>query len=173
MMGLSLQAVSIDYHYDEDIHDYVGEEGTISSDIGYISYKIFRDDLVSFATNNKIKSIDDYYCGEKLTLCWYDEKTFEVAMEEIGFKDEEYILRLEQMKREYPKLYDIFPFVEHCDCEGTMPYTQIEKVLPVLEEFNKQKNKKYGYSAYNYDFAEDLVEIMKEVISMKGKLYFY
>lgn len=172
-MGLSLKAVSIDYHYDKELDDYIGEKGSISSDIGYIGYKFFRDDLVSFTTNNKIKSIDDYYRGKELTWSWYDDKTFEVAMEEIDFEDKEYISRLEQMKREYPKLYDIFPFIAHCDCDGTISYKQIENVLPVLEEFNKQKQKKYGYSAHNYDFAEDLVEIMKEVISMKGKLYFY
>jgi hypothetical protein len=41
-MGLTLTAVSKDYHYDEN-GEGAGEQ-YFSTDIGYIGYKIFRDD---------------------------------------------------------------------------------------------------------------------------------
>lgn len=177
-MGLSLKAVSKDWHYDEKLDEYVGETGSLSTDIGYIGYKFFRDDLIKYCTNGeweKLETIVDIFS------CYCDNETYKVAMTKEDFEEEElkddkvqeYIKRLEGLKNIFPKIYNCFPFIMHCDCDGDIPYTQLEKVLPILEEYKqKYPNKKYGYSMRKYDWLKDLIDIIKEAIEMKGKLQF-
>jgi hypothetical protein len=177
-MGLTLSATSKDFHYDEKIGDYVGETGSLSTDIGYFSYKFFRDDLIKYCTKGIYKSIEDVF---GVFECYQDDETYKVATIEEDFTQEElkdeqvekYLIRLKHLKNACPKLYDCFPFVMHCDCDGEMPYTQLENVLPILQEYKAvEPNKQYGYKARKYDFLQDLIDIIKQAIEMKGKLRF-
>ena len=76
------------------------------------------------------------------------------------------------MKETYPKLYQVFPLVAHCDCEGEMSYKQCKRLLPVIKEFYEQDNRNYGYSGLDYNFTEEFISVLEEVISHRGKLYF-
>lgn len=171
-MGLSLKAVNFDYHFDEELEEYVGYKG-YSTDCGYFGFARFRNDLVKFITNNKL-NFDSNYCGKPLTWCWFDSETYEVRMDRStsDFEDEDYFNKLETMKNQFPKLYDLYPFIAHCDCEGSIPYTQLEKALPILKEFQSQANETYGYSGRDYDWLEEVIGIIQEVINIKGKLWF-
>lgn len=177
-MGLSLEAVSKDWHYDEQLEEYVGETGSLSTDIGYIGYKFFRDDLIEYCTNGRFNRLETL--GEVIGA-YEDKKTYKIAMTKEDFEKEElqdkevlrYLQKLDWLKSISQKMYDCFPFIMHCDCDGEIPYTQLEKVLPILEEYKqKYSNKKYGYSGHKYDWLQDLIDIVKEAIEMKGKLWF-
>lgn len=177
-MGLTLTAVSKDYHYDEE-GEGVGEEYS-STDIGYIGYKIFRDALLNFASNGKMKDLNCRFANKELTWCYYEPKTFIVTTSKEQFDDddkinekiEEYFKRLEKLKEEYPDVYEIFGFIAHNDCEGEIPLFQCEMLLPVLKRFYEVDKNNYGYSGWEYNFAEDLINILEEVVEKKGKLWF-
>ena len=177
-MGLTLKAVSKDYHYDEE-GEGVGEEYS-STDIGYGGYKFFRDALLKFASNGKMMDIVCRFEGKELTWCFYSSKTYIVvsSKEQLDDEDEgnekvkEYFKRLEKLKAEYPDVYEIFGFIAHNDCEGEIPLFQCEKLLPVLKRFYEVDKNNYGYSGWDYNFTEDLINVLEEVIENKGKLWF-
>ena len=85
-MGLSLYAVSKDYHYDEELDDYVGEKGCLSTDIGYFGYKFFRDDLIEYCTSGKYESIEKVF---KVFGCYSDTETYKIAVIEGDFEEQE------------------------------------------------------------------------------------
>jgi hypothetical protein len=177
-MGLSLKAVSKDYHYDEEVEDYVGEYESLTTDIGYFGYKFFRDDLIKYCTNGKYENIKEvFYVFD----CYQDTETYKIAMIEKDFEEQElqdeavqkYLIKLNHLKNVCPKLYNCYPFVMHNDCEGEIPYEQLESVLPILQEYKQEHtNKKYGYGGWDYDWLQDLIDIIEEAIEMKGKLMF-
>ena len=172
-MGLSLKAVSKEWHYDEQLEEYVGEVKSSTNNIGYISYKLFRDDLIKYCTNGKLERLETI---NDLFGCYQDNETYKVAMTKEDFEEEElkeyevqkYLKGLEHLKNTYPKLYDCFPFIMHCDCDGEMPYTQLERALPILEEYEQECSDK----EYSYCELQDLIDVIKETIEIKGKLWF-
>ena len=177
-MGLSLVAVNKSYGYTKNGDYKKGNIRYSDVDIGYCSYKIFRDDLLKYLTNNRINKLEelDRYFGKY----FYDDKTYRVATKQINnFSKEElqeleviaYLKKLEKLKIDYPKLYDCFAFIEHCDCEGEMPYQQVEDVLPHLKDFAEKNKKQYGYLRA-LDFTNDLILVLEDVVKNKGKLYF-
>lgn len=196
-MGLTLTAVSADYGYTEDREEIIGEE-YLSTDIGYGGFKNFRDALLRMvsggaATDNNclflrkkfIPSGDMFFQCHKpqtdyLVYCFYDNKTKVVltgseGLDEDDLKNEKvvnYLKKLEDLKESYPKVFDIYPFIAHTDCEGEMPLDQCEKLLPLVKEFYSANKGHYGYSGMDYNFTEDFIAILEEVVSHKGKLWF-
>ena len=53
-----------------------------------------------------------------------------------------------------------------------MPLNQCEQILPLIKEFYEQDKTNYGYSAWDYNFTEDLIAILEEIVNHKGKLLF-
>ena len=186
-MGLTLRAVSKEYHYSKIKEDVVGKEYGLSTDIGYIGFKLFRDALVKFTTNgaysdiNKDKYFDGKYASDlvnsfidddSLQVCIDDEDFLSEDLEKYQDEVKQYKHKLFHMKEHYPKLYQVFPLIAHCDCDGEMPLKQCQMILPVIKEFYKQDTHNYGYSGWNYNFTEEFISILEEVISHRGKLYF-
>ncbi|MBR3208815.1 MAG: hypothetical protein IKF82_00960 [Bacilli bacterium] len=194
-MGLTLSAVSKDYGYNEEKEDYIGEE-YLSTDIGYGGFKVFRNNLIKWASNNKLNDESTFENGKfikgsetpdffqrnnqnKLYWGFHEEKTYVVAMEDDGDEDDlknkewiKYVEKLKALKEQYPKVYVLYPFLAHCDCEGEMPLEQCEQILPLIKEFHKIDNRSYGYSGWEYNFVEDFISILEEVVNHKGKLRF-
>lgn len=194
-MGLTLRAVSKDYGYDEEQDDYVGETYS-STDIGYGSFRAFRNNLIKWATNNvaddnslfinnKILPGEESFLSRRpaeqfLAYCFYDSEDFTVRMdlEEGSVESQQnpkfidYIKKLEFLKENYPKLYTLYPFVYHCDCEGKMPFSQCKQILPLIKEFHEFDDRSYGYGAWRYNFVEDFIQILEDVVAHKGELYF-
>lgn len=177
-MGLSLCAVNKNYGFTKDGDEKEDNEEYISTDTGYSSYKFFREDFMKFLTGGDICSFDDLRAvfGDY----FYDDKTYVVPMSTNDFDEEareipevkDYIDRLGRLSTKYPKLYDCFAFIEHCDCEGEMPYEQLVSLVPHLKAYHEQSNKKWGYQAWDYDWVQDLIACCEEAIKHKGKLYF-
>lgn len=194
-MGLTLRGVSKDYKYDEEKDEYIGDEYS-STDIGYGGFAAFRNNLTKWASedkaddkslfiNNRISPSGDVFFSrhnseDYLAYCFYDSETYEVLMDfnqgsEENRKSEKfinYIKKLDFLKQEYPKLHTLYPFIFHCDCEGEIPTEQCEQILPLIKEFHKVDNRSYGYSAWEYNFVEDFITILEEVVEHKGKLLF-
>ena len=194
-MGLVLKAVSKDYGYNEEKDDYIGE-GYLSTDIGYGGFKMFRNNLAKWASNNvaddtslfinnKILPSGDVFFSshndeDYLAYCFYDSENYTVLMDfdqasEESKKNEKfinYIKKLDFLKKEFPKLYTLYPFIFHCDCQGEVPLEQCEQILPLIKEFHETDNRSYGYSGWEYNFVEDLISVLEEVITHKGKLLF-
>ena len=194
-MGLRLSAVSKDYGYDEEKEDYIGED-YLSTDIGYFGFKTFRDNLIKWASNNKLNGETTFENGEfikgseepdffqrnnqnKLYWGFHENHTLVIAMEDDGDEEDlknekwiKYVEKLKALKEQYPNVYVLYPFLSHCDCEGEMPLEQCEKILPLIKEFHKADNRSYGYSAWEYNFVEDFIKVLEEVIKHKGKLRF-
>ena len=177
-MGLSIMAVNKNYGFTKCGDDKKKNETFGSTDIGYIGYKIFRDNLIKFASDGRILSIDELELFFNKSY-FHNDKTFKIALES-DFATEElkddkvqaYIEKLKKIKSIYPKVYDIIPLVLHCDCEGEIPFSQIKPILPILNDFHKYDKSNYGYSGREYNFTEDLIEVIEEAIKNKGKLYF-
>ncbi len=194
-MGLTLRGVSKDYRYDEEKDEYIGDEYS-STDIGYGGFAAFRNNLTKWASedkaddkslfiNNRISPSGDVFFSrhnneDYLAYCFYDSETYVVLMDfEEGSEESKksdkfinYIKKLDFLKQEYPKLYTLYPFIFHCDCEGEMPTEQCEQILPLIKEFHKVDDRSYGYSAWEYNFVEDFIGILEEVVEHKGKLLF-
>ena len=117
-MGLTLKAVNKDYRYNEQ-GEGIGDS-YLSTDCGYGSFWRFRNDLIKFTTKGQLSSATSTFEGHELCWCWYDDKTYKVAMldttSENVKNDKEYIGKLKKIKKLYPKLYDIYSFIAHCDC---------------------------------------------------------
>ncbi len=194
-MGLTLKAVSKDYGYDEEKDNYIGEE-YLSTDIGYGGFKAFRENLAKWSSdnkaddmslfiNNKILPSGDVFFSrhnqeEYLGYCFYKGDTYVVLTDfdqgsEESKKNEKFInycKKLDFLKKEFPKLYTLYPFIFHVDSVGEMPLEQCEQILPLIKEFHKFDNRSYGYSAWKYNFVEDFIKILEEVIKHNGKLNF-
>ena len=194
-MGLTLSAVSKDYGYNEEKDDYIGEK-YLSTDVGYGGFKVFRNKLIQWASNNKLNDESTFENGKfikgsempdffqrnnpnKLYWGFHEEKTYAVAMEDDGDEDDlknekwiKYVEKLKALKEQYPKVYVLYPFLSHCDCEGEMPLKQCEQILPLIKEFHKVDNRSYGYTGWEYNFVEDFISILEEVVNHKGKLLF-
>lgn len=183
-MGLTLRAVSKGYHYSERKEDMVGKEYGLSTDIGYGGFYSIRIALANFASNGKFTDAfkDIYDDGSKLIDSFMDDNTLQICTDEEDFMAEDltnspeeikaYKAKLAHMKETYPKLYQVFPLVAHRDCEGEMSYKQCKRLLPVIKEFYEQDNRNYGYSGLDYNFTEEFISVLEEVISHRGKLYF-
>ena len=193
-MGLSLYYATKDYEYSYETDAYKGS-CDLSFDIGYVGYKIFRDKLLQFATNGLANGDSLFIDGiiknsNKMTMfmteeeqknllcyCWYsDDKGYKVIMnkedfnnEEITNEKQEYLDKLEKIKKLYPKVYDLYPFVFHSDCEGYILKDQVINVLPILKEC-KQAN--YLKNEYDKDFLDFLIVTIEKVIKTNGKLMF-
>lgn len=194
-MGLTLRAVSKDYRYDEEKDEYIGEAYS-STDTGYGLFRTFRNNLIKWVTdgvaddnslfiNNKILPGEESFLSRRpadqfLAYCFYDSDDYTVRMsfEEAGEGSQqdpkfiEYIKKLEFLKENYPKLYTLYPFVFHCDCEGKMPLSQCKQILPLIKEFHEFDNKSYGYVGWKYNFVEDFIRILEDVINHEGELNF-
>lgn len=181
-MGLDVYAVSRGYRYSEEKDDMVGSQYA-STEIGYIGFLRFRNALTSFASDGRFHDImGDRYLGKKLTWCFNDEKTFVVATGGSYFSEEDrkengaaidaYLERLDAMGREFPKLLAVFPLIAHSDCAGEIPLDQCKGILPILREFRKVDSTNYGYSAWDYNFTDELISVVEEAIAHRGKLYF-
>lgn len=183
-MCLTLRAVSNGYHYSKTKEDVVGKEYGLSTDIGYGGFCAFRIALAAFASNGKFSDAfnDVYDDGTKLIEAFMNDSTLQICVDGEDFAAEDstsrqektkaYKAKLAHMKDAYPKLYQVFPLVAHCDCEGEMPYKQCKMILPVIKEFYEQDNRNYGYPCLGYNFTEELIDILEEAVSHKGKLYF-
>ena len=189
-MGLCISARSSDYKYiynyneetQEDEETEIGEDYYCDADIGYIGFKNFRDKLVEFATNGKFTDIanDKYDDGEPLCWAFYDDETYQIGIDKNIFTEEDlkkesikkYLNKLNHMKENYPKLYQIFPFIAHSDCEGEVPYEQVLSAYPIIKEFYEVDKTNYGYWGKEYNFTECLLKTFETVIEKKGKLYF-
>lgn len=177
-MGLSITGVSYDYKINEEEGDFEGEEFS-STDIGYFGYKFFRDALIEFCTDGRL-NLDSNYGGGPLAWCFYDDETYEILFEPEDFSEErlknpkvqEYQRKLNSLKKDYPKLYEVYDFVCHCDAEGIVPAKTCKRLLPILKEFYQADKKNYGYSGWDYNFTENLISILEEVVQVGGKLYF-
>jgi hypothetical protein len=194
-MGVTLKAVSADYGYAREQDDYIGEI-YLSTDTGHGKFRTFRNNLIKWATDNKADDMSvlvnneilpsndsplrpTHEDEEYLDYCYYDEN-FSICMTpddaalETRQKEDfvKYMEKLDFLKENYPKLYTIYPFAYHCDCEGEMPFKQCEQVLPLIKEFHEFDNRSYGYSAWEYNFVEDFIKILEEVVAHKGKLLF-
>jgi hypothetical protein len=194
-MGLTLRAVSKDYGYDEEKDEDIGEVYS-STDTGYGSFRAFRNNLIKWATNdaaddnslfinNKILPGEESFfsrrpADEFLAYCFYDSEDFVIRMElEEGSKESQqnpkfinYIKKLEFLKEAYPKLYTLYPFVYHCDCEGKMPLNQCKQILPLIKEFHEFDKRSYGYSGWEYNFVKDFIQILEDVVNHEGELDF-
>ena len=140
-MGLSICAVSKGYHWSKRLDDAVGKRYA-DVDIGYIGWKFFRDALLKFASNGVYSDITkDVLRGKEFTWCWWNSDTYAVLMtreEFSGEPDEDYLDKLEYLKKEFPRVYAIYPLISHNDCEGELPLYQCKAVLPVIQEFFEQ-----------------------------------
>lgn len=194
-MGLTLRAVSKDYGYDEEKDEEIGEEYS-STDTGYGSFRAFRNNLIKWATNdvaddnslfidNRILPGEESFLSHRpaeqfLSYCFYDSEDFSVRMslEEGSTESQQnpkfidYIKKLEFLKESYPKLYILYPFVYHCDCDGKMPFSQCKQILPLIKEFHKFDDRSYGYGAWGYNFVEDFIQILEDVVDHNGVLQF-
>jgi len=194
-MGLQLRAVSADYGYSQEQECYVGEE-YLSTDTGYGGFKLFRNNLILWASNNKLNDESTFENGEfikgseipdffqrndqnKLYWGFHETKTYVTAMEDDGDEEDlknkewvKYTEKLKALKEQYPKVYILYPFLSHCDCQGEMPLKQCEQILPLIKAFHEVDNRSYGYSAWKYNFVEDFIKVLEEVVTRKGKLFF-
>lgn len=168
-MGLDLIAVNKNYGFNKDGDDL--EENIIYSEVGfaYSSYKRLRDDFLKYLTNNSISSLEDLdnYIGDYYIT---DRTTYKVNVVKEDFEVEElndlsvieYLNKLDKLKIQFPKVYDCFAFIMHCDCEGEISYEQLLPLFPHLKMFIEGKNQRLN----------TLLEVVKDVIDNKGKLYF-
>lgn len=182
-MGLCIRAVSADYHYDEKIQDNVGEEYS-DVDIGYIGFKLFRDSLVKYASNGRFNDSykDKYDDGTHLCGNFYNDNDLRVCINEEDFTKEDlenggedlkiYFNKLNHMKKNYPKLYQVFPLFSHHDTEGEIPLEHCKMILPVIKEFYEHDKHNYGYSGWDYNFTEELINVLETAINHGGKLDF-
>ena len=180
-MGLSLTAVSKNYGYKKDGEGKKGNKRYSDVEIGYIGYKLFRNKLIAFLTEDKISDMDALV-GEygMFKETWYDTKTYMVAVKKKLFDDGEqkkvevleYLSKLDLIKKAYPKLYDCFAFIAHCDCEGEMPLEQVGILLPHIKAFYEHDSRNYGYGGRPYNFTRDFIAVCEDVVKNKGKLYF-
>lgn len=179
-MGLSLSAVNRDYGFTEDGDDKKGNECYCSTDTGYSSYKFFREDFMKFLTDGRIENFDELFSAKYLPNgYWYNDKyTVLMCIEDFeednrdNPKVKDYLDRLEKIKEEFLDLFDCLPFIMHNDCEGEMPYEQLVSLVPHLKFYHEQTGKAWGYSGWDYDFVQDLIDCCEEAIEHKGKLYF-
>lgn len=193
-MGLSLYYATKDYKYDYETDTYIGN-CDLSFNIGYMSYKIFKDKLLEFATNGMVNGdslfINDIFKkSDKLPMfmnneeqksllsyCWYsNDNGYKVVMtaqdfsnEEITSEKKEYLDKLEKIKQICPKLYNLYPFVFHSDCDGYICKEQLVGVLPILKEC---KMAEYLKEDYGKKFLDFLIETIEKVIKTDGKLMF-
>lgn len=176
-MGLTLCAVSKGYRYSKKKDDMIGKMFN-SVDVGYGGFMSFRNALLKFASGGAFSHIvDDDLFGKSFSWCWFKDKTFVVIMTKEQLEndddyDKEYFDKLNWLKNNYPKLYDIYPFLVHCDCEGEMPLEQVEKLLPIVKTFYTYNKHNYGYSAWEYNFTKEFIKVLSVVVEKKGKLYF-
>lgn len=205
-MGLDIRVVSSDFHYDKELEEYVGETlCDLDAHIGYIGYKVLRDEIFKFFSNNdltgdslfvptsnggifknleplevikrSLKGIGDSY---DMCYAWIDDDTLTPYMsldefnEEITQEKEKsvnmYFEKLDALKRNYPKVYILYPFLSHSDCEGSLSYEHCERVIDLLKEFrdNNDTIKNENLIA----FMGVLIELMEQAIKLKGKLWF-
>lgn len=182
-MGLCIEARSCKSHYSERLEEYTGKSYG-STDIGYFGFKFFRDALMKFATNGTFTDIskDKYFDGSNVIGGFMRDDTLAICMLREDFSENDikedfeavvsYLNKLDDMKQKYPKLYSLFPLIAHCDCEGEIPYEQCRMILPVLKEFYETDKHNYGYSGWDYNFTEELINVITECIKHKGKLLF-
>lgn len=194
-MGLTLRAVSKDYGYDEEKDEEIGEEYS-STDTGYGSFRAFRNNLIQWATdgvaddnslfiNNRILPGEESFLSHRpdeefLAYCFYDSEDLSIRMslEEVSAESQQnpkfinYLKKLEFLKENYPKLYTLYPFVYHSDCEGIMPASQCKQILPLIKKFHELDNRSYGYGAWGYNFVEEFIQVLEDVIAHEGELYF-
>lgn len=185
-MGLDILGVSSDY-----MHEYTDNDDEIeigetygSTYISYSGYSTFRDALIRYCTDGHISSIGSNYFGMPLACCFYDDKTYAVAFNPECFTQEEimnnqevsnYVLKLKCLQKDYPKLYNIYDFVCHSDCEGEVPVDTCERLLPILTEFIdtfEECKEKFNYAEWVVDFAKRLSNVLTEIVPVGGKLLY-
>lgn len=178
-MGLTIVAISNDYKYDEEKDITIGEE-YCSTDIGYGGFAQFRNDFTAFISGNDLDS-EAYFMDKELLWCYSkSEYPYNVITSREEFCHEtlerqeakDYLYRMEGLKEEYPKVFSVYKFLAHNDCEGEIDLETCKNLLPLVEDFYKYNNKNYGYSAWDYNFTKDFIEILKEVVNHNGKLKF-
>lgn len=174
-MGLNLSSVNKTYGFKKDGDEYKNNKEYFNRRISYGGYKFFRDDMVKFLTDNKLEKIEDFeiYFSNNY---WYDDETFIIPMLEKDFtaldinneNKKKWLNTLQKLKLDFPKLYDCFAWLHHCDCEGIMYPNQLKPTISHLETFIKNMKEDY----WAKDYAISLLEIFKSVIDNDGKLYF-
>lgn len=174
-MGLNLMAVNKNYGFNKDGDALEGNVEYSEVCFAYSSYKWLRDDFLKYLTDNSIASLEDAtnYIGDYYIT---DMETYKVNVVKEDFEvDElsdvkvlEFLNKLEKLKIEFPKFYDCFAFIMHCDCEGEIPYEQLLSLFPHLKMFVEHLSQKEGKNKR----LNSLVEVVNDAIDNKGKLYF-
>ena len=168
-MEVILKSVSKYFRFDENGKEVGQVFSSIKTGLG--SYSCFREELIKYVTNGKISKLNEIYCDTELCLCWYKDKTMEVVLQtnadEEVLNDILYIAKLNKMKKEFSKLYDIYPLIAHPVGEGEMRTNQLKKVLPILKEFRKSIT-----DIKKYKWIDEFIKGIEIIIKKDGKLLF-
>lgn len=178
-MGLTIIAVNKNYGFKKDGKEKKNNKEYNSTETGYFSYKSFREDFMSYLTNKEINTFEELF-SDFFPECYWIKENQQVIMNVDDFEEKkknkpkvlDYLKKLELLKEKYPNLYDCFAFIVHCDCEGEIPFQQLVPLVPHLEEYHKQTGRKWGYSGWDYDWVQELIDCCNETINHNGKLYF-
>jgi len=173
-MGLYLMSVNKNYGHNKDGEEKKTNKEYCNCSFGYWGYKFLRDNIIKYLSNNKVSSLEELGLLTN-NKCWHDDKTYEVHiyLEEFEFElrnNKEllsYLVDIQKIKNDYPKLYDCYTWLMHCDCDGEIPYEQLIPVVPHIKEYMLM-----GTSNKEIEQVNELIKCMQSAIDNKGKLYF-
>lgn len=110
--------------------------------------------------------IDDDTLTPYMSLAEFNEEITQESEKSVDM----YFEKLDALKRKYPKVYTLYPFLSHSDCEGSLSYEHCERVIDLLKEF--RNNNDTITNGNLIAFMDELIELMEQAIKLKGKLWF-
>lgn len=191
-MGLDICSISINRHYSEKANREYGEEYDGCDTCGFWHYINLMDRMVSYFSNGKIadkNKLNDYlggffywHNGERdgkrkkyVHLICLDNSDFPVNQRKQK-KVVHYLSRIKELKKEYPKVYDILPIVFLGGSnDGDIPYFRLKGCLDRLVEFRKESGQRVvGYEMLvddeDYNWLDGFIKVVKSAIDHKGMI---
>lgn len=180
-MGMQIKAVSKRYRYSKRREEYVGSEYAETESISYARFYAYREYLTRTMSLGMIDGInaitykygmDGMHAGNLKTGEIFTSRNFPRHMRSPRYKYYGYWQLFKQFITDFPELEDLWPFLCHSDCDGTMGWRQAKTLIPYLKLFQNAVDI-FTPPAYRLDFigfSDQLIDCCEAVVRHKGKL---